>query len=191
MSKRFLLAVLLAGLAACKTVDVGVESLPYNEEIPTGAALVYRIEPSRIEYHYTDSTSGQTMTLRWLSSQGFVGYNCVALSPRTPTDTIGTFSFVARGANQGLLERFQLGAADTILGYFIASSQGSRGTYVRDAQDQLTFFWTNGTPSRYFDPTATIRIAADSLISAVSLSDRADSIAVQWRVVWTENACAP
>lgn len=191
MVHRRLLLGLALGLAACRSSDVNVEALPFEETIPADAGYIYRIEPTLIGYFYEDSTSGQLMTLRWLPANGFNGYNCVALTPRSPTDSIGTFVFVAREANQGLLERYMLGAADTVPGFFIGAGQGSRGTYVRDAQDRVTLFWANGTPSRYFDPSATMRLSQDSLISDVALSERGDSVSATWHVVWRERPCAP
>ncbi len=188
---RFALALTLAlGLAACRSTDLE-ESFPLQEQIPATATAIYRIEPTLIDYRFRDTTAGQDLELRWvhIPQQPYSGYNCVAFSPLSPGDTVGTFVFVARGPNQGYLERTTPVLTDTVAGYFIANGQGSRGSFVLDSQNRLTLTWANGTPSRYFDPSAALRISADSLISDADITQAADSIHATWHVVWTINAC--
>jgi hypothetical protein len=188
---RFLAACALAvALAACRSTDLE-ESFPLLEQIPDDATVIYRIEPTLIGYHFRDTTAGQDLELRWVDipQQPFAGYNCVAFSPLSPTDTVGTFVFVARGPNQGFVERMTPVVTDTVTGYFIGNGQGSRGSFVLDSQNRLTLTWANGTPQRYFDPSAVLRISADSLISDADITQAADSIHATWHVVWTVNAC--
>jgi hypothetical protein len=184
-------AALAAVLCGCGSLDTGVEAPPYEEELPANPGTVYRVVPSLIQYNYTDTRPATEETLRWLSSQGFLGYNCIALTPLSPADSVGTFVFVARDANRGLLERVRHTIADTVAGYFVANGQGSRGTYVRDSQGLVTLHWNNGLAARYFDPSATIRIAGDSLIASATIREQADSILSTWNVTWTEQPCVP
>jgi hypothetical protein len=188
MTRHRLPWALALALAACSTLDVQ-ETLPVQEQIPANAFAVYVLEPSLIAYLHTDSTTaGQGLKLRWVHVPGvsFAGYNCVALSRQSPSDTVGTFVFVARGANLGVLERTRPEGVDTIAGYFIAAGQGSRGSWALDSQNRLRLFWNNGTPSRYFDPAAAQRISADSLIADADLREVGDSIHTIWHVVWRQ-----
>src|SRR5437868_3745495 len=101
-----LFALLL--LADCKSLDVPVAVIPEG-------ALVYRVEPTILTYLLTDTTHLTDLHLRWITDapppqMPLAGWNCIALSPSTPTDTTGTFVFAFVGPNIGRLERTDVGA---------------------------------------------------------------------------------
>ena len=182
-------AVLTLGCEPSIPID-----FPHAQEIPPDAAYIYVIDPSLLTYEFVDSTQeGGFVRLRWLQPdpvRPFSGYNCIALSPRTPTDTMtGRFVFVARGPNTGFLERETVEFTDTIAGYFLTGLDGSYGRYVRDGQGNLQLTWLNGEQHRYFDPSAAIRVQGNYIISDVLLTASADSVTERWGVAWVASSC--
>jgi hypothetical protein len=191
MRTRAVLVVACAAFAACGGTDIPSD-LPHQQNIPASATAIFRIDPTQMVYEFDDSTGGQKTHLSWLPSMPFAGYNCIAFSPRSPTeDTIGTFVFVARGPNTGFLERQDhiSNVTDTTTAYLLAGSEGSRGTYLIDSTSQVHLFWSNGQQNRYFAPTAVLRIVGSDLTSNVTLTFAADSIRVQWGLLWTISSC--
>ena len=179
-------AVMCAALMACSGTDIPTD-LPHQQNIPAGA-IIFKFDPAQLAYEFHDTTQGHDTHLFWLQGRGFSGINCVAFSPRSgPADTIGTFVFAARGPNTGFLERHDFAAVDTTTAYFLTGNEGSRGTYLIDATNQVHLFWSNGEQSRYFDPAAVLHIAGNDLTSNVTLSLSGDSVVVRWGVVWTQN----
>jgi len=185
--RRLALPLLGAALtAACVGASAGDQT-----NIPAGA-IIYKIEPQLLADEYIDSTAGQTLALTWLSSQGFVGYNCLGFMPTTPTDTVGTFVFGRAGPNTGRLERRSNGVTDTIPGYFIdQQAPGTHGTFVVNSSGKLTLNWADGAQNRYFAPSAVIRLYGDTVESRVDLRAKADSIRDQWHVYWTYSPSCP
>jgi hypothetical protein len=193
---RFASVVMAAVLlVACRGTDLQL-SLPHSEDIPADAVFIYRFDPTLLTYDFVDSTQLGQVHLRWLPPSArtpFTGYTCFALTPRTPTDTIGSFVFIARSANSGYLER-KIPAAvdsttDTTAAYFLTGLEGSRGTYALDSQGTLRLSWSNGQQLRYFDPAATLRIATGLLTSDVTLRYSADSVTATWGVGWVSGPC--
>jgi len=170
----------LALLVACAT-ETETLHIPDN-------AIVYKIDPPSLRYEYVDTTAGRVYLLSWLPAYGFSGVNCIGLIPRTSVDTIGTFVFEAKGANTGRLLRTENGLQDTATAYFLPSNEaplGTHGTYAIDSSNRLKLFWADGTPTRYFDPSADLRISGDTIRSYSDLRAFGDSLRVQWTVMWT------
>jgi hypothetical protein len=175
-----LFALLL--LADCKSLDVPMVVIP-------DGALVYRIEPTLITYLFTDTTHLTDVHLRWITDapppqMPLAGWNCIALSPNTPTDTTGSFVFAFVGPNIGRLEQTVQGVTDSINGYLLRGDQGTGGNFVVHSSGQLTLNWHDGTRSRFFDPAASIRLANDTIFSDADLRDRGDSVRAQWKIRW-------
>ena len=159
--------------------------------IPAGA-VIYKIAPQLLADEFSDVSGGQNFGLTWLSSMGFVGYNCFGFTPTTPTDTTGTFVFGWAGPNSGTLERRNNGVTDTIPGYFIDNLvPGKHGTYVVDSSGKLTLTWSDGNRNRYFAPTASLRLYGDTVESIVDLRAKADSVRDQWHVYWIYSPACP
>jgi hypothetical protein len=154
------------------------------------SATAYVIMPGLITYEFTDSTAGNQFRLRWLPEGAFQGYNCVGfIADPPPADTVGRFYFAYSGSNQGSVERLTEGVTDTVPGNFLYQGIGSHGTFLLDG-DRLHLNWADGdTPSRYFDPSAELRFAADTLWSSVELSANGDTVHVVWRVAWQQGFC--
>lgn len=182
-------ALPFAGLALAAACVSPSESDQVN--IPDGA-IIYKIAPQLLSDEFSDISAGQNYGLTWLSSQGFIGYNCFGFSPTTPTDTTGTFVFGRAGPNTGRLERRNNGTTDTVPGYFIDTQEpGTHGTYVVDATGKLTLNWTNGARSRYFAPNAVIRLYGDTVEAFADIRAKADSVRDQWHVYWTYSPGCP
>jgi hypothetical protein len=185
--RRFALPVIGAALAAACIGPADTN----QANIPDGA-IIFKIAPQLLTDEYIDTTAGNQFGLTWLSSQGFIGYNCFGLSPTTPTDTTGTFVFGRAGPNTGRLERRNHGVTDTVPGYFIdTQAPGTHGTYVVDASGKLTLTWVDGARTRYFAPSATLRLYTDTIESTADLRAKADSIRDQWHVYWTNSPTCP
>lgn len=160
--------------------------------IPDGS-VIYEINPLLLQDEYIDTThAAGSFALTWLTSQGFIGYNCFGLKPTTPTDTTGTFVFGWAGPNTGRLERRNNGTIDTVAGYFIDQSPpGTHGTYVVDATGKLTLTFANGTRNRYFAPNAVIRLYGDTIESRADIRVQGDSVRDLWHVYWTYSQGCP
>jgi hypothetical protein len=185
--RRFALPLLGAALAAACVSP----SEPNPANIPAGA-IIYVIAPQLLSDEYIDTTAGQNLALTWLSSQPYLGYNCLGFSPTTPTDTTGTFVFGRAGLNVGVVERRNHGVTDTVPGYFIdPQSPGTHGSYMVESSGKLTLNWADGVRNRYFAPSAVIRLYGDTVESRVDLRAKADSIRDQWHVYWTLSPSCP
>ncbi len=149
-------------------------------------AQVYFFDATRLIYTFTDTSRPNDFHLRWLSDTIYVGYNCIGFTPRSPTDTVGTFQFYWSSANTGLLERTNNNVTDTVQGLFLTGLEGTRGTYAVNAQGRVALNWQdwNGTPTRYFDAQAVIRLNGDTLRSMADLRFKADSIRTVWDATW-------
>jgi len=159
--------------------------------IPPGAKI-YVIAPQLLSNEFIDTTGGQSFALTWLVDLGFEGYSCFGFSPSTPTDTVGTFVFGRAGPNDGWLQRRANGLVDTVRGYFIdAQLPGTHGSYVVESSGKLTLNWSDGTRTRYFAPSAVLRMTSDTVESTVDLRASADSIRDQWHVFWINSPGCP
>lgn len=182
--RAFRLPVVAAFLlaAGCGSIADGSGS----PTIPDGSTI-FKLEPALLQYHYVDTSGINNVTLTWLPSQGFVGYNCLAFKPNTPTDTTGTFVFAWNGQNTGRVQRESPGILDTLQAFFFpptASPLGTHGTYVTDSSGKVKLTWADGVRSRYFQDAADIRFSGDSVISKVDVKAVGDSIHEQWTVYW-------
>lgn len=175
------IAILLA-LGACKPLDQPVVDIPPGSD-------VFRLDPSLLAYSYVDTSTGLDYRLQWLAGEPFAGHNCIGLLPRSASDTIGTFVFVFSGANQGLLERYQSGVVDTTVGSLLFGNEGTHGSYALSSTGTLNLIWADGTRSRFFDPSAVIRLSGDTIYSDVDLRFKGDSLRIRWAVRWRRNAC--
>ncbi len=176
-----LLLVLTA--AACFTRDVGSPppGPPFGPD-----AQVYFFDATKLVYMFTDTSRPNNYHLRWLNDTIFVGYNCIGLTPRSPTDTVGTFQFYWSNGNTGLLERTNNNVTDTVQGLFLTGLEGTKGTYAINSTGRVVLNWQdwNGTPTRYFDALAVIRLTGDTLRSTADLRFKADSIRSIWDASW-------
>ena len=182
LARRFAVATFsLAVLTGCLSTDNGTVQIPPN-------AIIYKLDPSLLRYTYTDTTAGNNYFLTWLPTEAFVGINCLGIVPRSSVDTTGTFVFASNGPNTGRLEHRENATTDTVTAYFLPVSdyaQGTHGTYAVDQTGRMKLFWADGTQSRYFDPSATIRLFGDTIRSVSDIKTRGDSLRVVWDVWWT------
>ena len=180
--RRIVTVCAILAVCACNKFDTTQPTIP-------DGAIVYRFAPTLLRYTGVDTTHNFDLHLTWLPLEPFFGWTCIALSPRTPTDTIGNFVFVILGANTGRVERIDHGLTDTTAGIFIPDSLGNRGTFAVTSTGQLKLFWTTGVPKRYFDPAASIRLANDTIFSDVVRKSNADSVQDNWQVRWVRGDC--
>ena len=183
MKRYFALGTLVLALGACvHATDAD------GPPIPAGS-LVFTFEPTVMSYLYIDSTVSPPFRLDWLvpPENTFNGFNCLGLLPNTPADTAhGTFTFSWSGPNTGPVQRSNTIDSDTVIGYFLppANETPTRGNYSIDAGGNVTLSWSDGTPTRYFNPVGTIRLSADSIISDAVILTHGDSIREVWHVAW-------
>lgn len=171
-------ALCVVVLAGCNDRDPAGPNLPEW-------AVQFRFEPELLQYYYVDSSSTGFLELTWLPHFQYSGENCLQFAARTPEDTVGSFYFVVRGPNVGLLERRANNITDTTTGYLLPSPPlGTRGSYVVFSDGRLQLNWFDGTPSRYFDPAAQLRFAGDTLFSDFEFRARADSVYARWHTAW-------
>jgi hypothetical protein len=78
---------------------------------------------------------------------------------------------------------------DTTVFFFLSGLEGTGGTYVVNAAQELTLTWSDGIPSRYFDPSAQMHFSGDTLWSIADLRSHGDSIRAQWTVAWVRDPC--
>jgi len=186
MRARFGLAAAILAAAACNK-DSTSPQIPFPAN-----AIIYQMDASYLTYHLIDTTGGQRYELTWLRptpTTAFVGYNCLGFVPKSAQDTTGNFYFYFAGPNIGRVERLDQGTTDTTTGYFLppqGSDEGTHGTYATDSGNRLHLTWADGLQSRYFDPTATLRVSADTIWSDANFSYNGDSTHVQWRVAWIQ-----
>ena len=183
--RRALLPCLLIGLAACRAIDTSQHVIVIPD-----SAIVYRFEHTLLGYTYVDTTTGFDLHLLWLSGEPYAGVNCIALSPHTPTDTVGTFVFVFQGLNEGRILRTDHSVQDTIAGIFLRGDEGTHGTFALQSSGVLKLNWADGVRSRYFDPKAIIRLSNDTIFSDVVRTSNADSVADSWKVRWVRGTCS-
>jgi hypothetical protein len=181
--RRIAAATVVLILLACKAVEP-----PYT--IPAGYEA-YRFAPLLLNYDFIDTTTGTNTHYVWAADPLYLGLNCLALSPRTSPDTTGQFVFVRNGLNQGLMAQYINGVlGDSVIASFFAPlPPGTKGNYAVTSTGRLNLFWADGTQSRYFDPTAVIRLLGDTIFSDVDLRDNGDSVRAQWNVRWLRNPC--
>jgi hypothetical protein len=186
MRRAWVWASGFAALAGC------VGSAMTGPSVPDGS-ITYRIDPSSIQYHFTDIrvASGGDLELSWLPLLGFTGDNCVALLPRSATDTVGTFVFAYAGPNTGRIARRRGAITDTVPGYFLpaaGSDQGTHGSYAVGATGLLKLAWADGIQTQYFDPGAVLRLVNDTITATADLRFVADSVRYTWHVSWVREA---
>lgn len=184
------LAVLVVA-AGCLGEGPAVSSGP-----PFGSdAIIFQLQPRRIGYFFRDTSSVGSvqldLTLSWLPDTSFTGFNCIGFTPRSATDTIGTFQFYFIGPNQGLLQRIVGTVTDTVVGNFLAGTEGTRGSYAVNSANQVSLFWDDSNGEvRYFDPVAQLTFIGDTLRSVADISHKADSIHATWNVSWIRDTCS-
>jgi len=176
-SRRFALAAAVLAAAACTETGPVIPDLPAHTQH-------YQFNSLLLNYVYVDSTPGASVRLEWSQDTTFVGFTCVQLVARVPGDTIGDFYFRISGANSGQLQREADGIIDTVDAFFLppGGAQGSGGTYVAHTTGIVDLNWRDGLQSRYFDPTAVIRLSGDTLFSDVTLGFT--NGVVEWHVGW-------
>ena len=182
-ASRIALALAAASLGACKSLDVPAVEIPPD-------AVQFVFDPAALTYDFYDSTSINRLHLTFLPNQPFGGTNCLALSPKNGTDTVGTFVFAANGQNIGRLLREDHGAVDTTAFFFLSGQEGTHGSYVIHSNGALKLSWADwksGAPSRYFVDSANVRIIGDSIASDV-INAEPLSRAV-WSVRWVRGVC--
>lgn len=182
MKRIFGLALVLS-LGACLNTENNDPPV-----IPPGS-LVFTFEPTALSYVFIDSTVNPALRLDWLvpPANQYVGAHCLGLLPSSPSDTSqGTFTFSWSGSNTGPVQRSNGLATDTVVGYLLGevSSLATTGTYSIDGSNVMTLSWGSGTPARFFAPSSTIRLAADSIISDAELMFAGDSVREIWHVAW-------
>ncbi len=175
----------LVALAAAVLGAACTESAAPEPEFPDHAAHFFFLYPNLV-YTYVDSTPNANYRLDWAPGLSgdttFLGYNCVIFVPRTPTDTIGEVHFRVRGNNQGRQQLTNTAGADSVDAFFLALDYPTRGRFVVNTAGSVSLNWDNGTPSRYFAPDATLRIANDTLYSDVTHTFTNGY--VTWHVEW-------
>src|SRR5262245_54954204 len=181
--KRIVGLALVLTLGACLNSD---NTDP--PEIPPGS-LVFTFEPTVLSYVFIDSTVNPAIRLDWLvpPANQYVGAHCLGLLPSSPADTAhGTFTFTWSGSNTGPVQRTNGIDTDTVVGFLLppANQQPTTGSYSIDGSNVITLSWSNGTPTRFFHPSSTIRLVADSIISDAQLTFHGDSVREFWHVAW-------
>ena len=168
-------------VVGCGSSDLIGLNIPAN-------AIIYEIVGKRLTYDYVDTTqSGNPYILHLLSDTTYTGFNCIGLVPRSSVDTTGTFVFRYQGTNTGLLRQTRNGTTDTTTFYFLPPinyDQGTHGNYALDSSGRLKLFWADGFQSRYFDPSAIIRLHSDTITSDVTFKANGDSVKITWQANW-------
>lgn len=178
-----------AAVAAVVTAGACTETTPTGPELPPWASEFVFFHP-HLSYLYVDSSPGTDLRLEWSGDTTYSGWNCLLFAPTTAGDSTGEFFWVIRGFNRGRMLRTQFGVEDSLDAFLLPpSGLGTRGTFLASASGAVTLDWADGTPSRYFDPAANIRIEGDTIFSDVTLNF-ADGF-VQWRVGWLRVSSCP
>ena len=181
--KRILGLALVLSLGACLNAENNDPP-----QMPPGS-VVFTFEPTALSYVFIDSTVNPALRLDWLvpPANQYVGTHCLGLLPSSPSDTSqGTFTFSWSGSNTGPVQRSNSIDTDTVVGYLLGEvgALATTGTYSIDGSNVLTLSWGSGTPARFFHPSSTIRLAADSIISDAELMFSGDSVREIWHVAW-------
>jgi hypothetical protein len=181
---RVATALVVLGLGACKSLEVP------SVQIPDGS-IQYVFSPTSLFYDYIDTTAGIKLHLTYLPQQPYAGTNCIALSPNNGTDTVGSFVFAFRGANNGGVLRVDHGSIDTTTFILLTGQEGNHGSYVLHSNGTLNMTWADWPPhrSRFFVDSAQIRIIGDSIASDVVNEEFADSVHAIWHVRWVRGTC--
>ncbi len=187
--RRPLFAVTVRAMAAAVALAACTEP-PAEPEIPAHAVLYLFYYPE-LRYEFVDSTPNNSYRLDWVggSASTFQGYNCVILIPRVPGDTIGEVIFRVSGVNQARLQITNATGVDSANAFFLAQNFPTRGRFVVTTAGAVTIIWDDGTPSRYFAPEATMRIAQDTLYSDVT--QNFTNGFVTWHVAWVQTIDCP
>ena len=178
---------------ACVSSDLAAPTIP-------AGAIVYVMNAKYLpllSYRFVDTSSAQYLVQTAVTAPDtgvFLGMNCIGLSPKAFGDTTGTFVFAKVGNNFIALREVKGKPPDTTVDTIPASflpptTEGTQGSYVVNSAGALTLTWTDGTPTQYFDPSATIILHGDTISSHAELSAKADSVHASWRVSWVRDLC--